>query len=98
MKLTPVGDHVIVKAVSREETSVSGIIIPDTVDKERAERGEVIAVGPGRELDGGKRSTMDVAVGNKVLFKKYSPDEVKIDGDEYLVIRMDDIMAIIEEA
>lgn len=96
MKLKPVGDHIIVKAVSAEETSASGIIIPDTVDKERSERGEVVAVGPGRELDGGKRSSMDVQVGNQVLFKKYAPDEVKIDGQEYLVIRMDDIMAIIE--
>ncbi|KKR03734.1 MAG: 10 kDa chaperonin [Candidatus Uhrbacteria bacterium GW2011_GWF2_39_13] len=96
MKLIPVGDHIIVKAVSREETSASGIIIPDTIDKERSERGEVIAVGPGRELDGGKRSTMEVSVGNKVLFKKYAPDEVKIDGAEYLIIRMDDVMAIIE--
>lgn len=96
MKLIPVGDHIIVKAVSREETSASGIIIPDTVDKERSERGEVIAVGPGRELDEGKRSTMEVNVGNKVLFKKYAPDEVKIDGQEYLIIRMDDVMAIIE--
>ncbi|NQV90616.1 co-chaperone GroES [Candidatus Uhrbacteria bacterium] len=96
MKLTPVGDHIIVKAVSREEVSASGIIIPDSIDKERSERGEVIAVGPGRELDGGKRSTMEVAIGNQVLFKKYAPDEVKIDGDEYLVIRMEDVMAIID--
>ena len=96
MKLTPVGDHIIVKGGSREEVSASGIIIPDTVDKERAERGEVIAVGPGRELDGGKRTNMEVAVGNQVLFKKYAPDEVKIEGEEYLVIRMDDVMAIVE--
>ena len=97
MKLIPVGDHLIVKAVSREETSTSGlIIIPETVDKERSERGEVIAFGPGRERDDGKRSTMEVTVGNKVLFKKYAPDEVKIDGQEYLIIRMDDVMAIIE--
>ena len=75
MKLRPVGDHIIVKAVSKEETSASGIIIPDTIDKERSERGEVIAVGSGRELEAGKRSAMDVAVGNQVLFKKYAPDE-----------------------
>ena len=96
MKLKPVGDHIIVKAISKEETSASGIIIPDTIDKERSERGEVIAVGPGRELEAGKRSAMDVAVGNQVLFKKYAPDEVKIDGGDFLVIRMDDIMAIVE--
>lgn len=96
MKLKPVGDHIIVKAISKEETSASGIIIPDTVDKERPERGEVVAVGPGRELEGGKRSAMELAVRDKVLFKKYAPDEVKIDGVEFLIIRMEDVMAIIE--
>lgn len=96
MKLTPVGDHIIVKAAVREEVTASGIIIPDTADKERPERGEVIAIGPGRELDGGKRSTMDVAVGNQVLFKKYAPDEVKVGEDTFLIIRMEDVMAIIE--
>ncbi len=96
MKLTPVSDHIIVKAVQKEETSAAGIIIPETVDKERAERGEVIAVGPGRALESGARSSMDVQVGQTVLFKKYAPDEVKVDGNEYLIIRMDDVMAIAE--
>lgn len=96
MQLRPIGDHLIVKAISKEEVSASGIIIPDTVDKERPERGEVIAVGPGKTLENGSRSTMDVAVGNKVVFKKYAPDEVKIDGVDYLVIRMDDVVAVIE--
>ncbi len=96
MKLKPVSDHIIVKAISKEETSASGIIIPDTIDKERSERGEVIAVGPGRELETGKRSSMDVVVGNKILFKKYAPDEVKVDKQEFLIIRMEDVMAIIE--
>ncbi|MDG1949412.1 MAG: co-chaperone GroES [bacterium] len=96
MKLTPVGDHVIVKAVSKEETSAAGIIIPDTIDKERSERGEVIAVGPGREFEAGKRSSMDVAVGQQILFKKYAPDEVKVDGQEFLIIQMSDVLAIIE--
>ncbi len=96
MQLRPIGDHLIVKAVSKEEVSASGIIIPDTVDKERPERGEVIAVGPGKTLENGTRSTMDVVVGNKVVFKKYAPDEVKIDGVDYLVIRMEDVVAVIE--
>ncbi len=96
MKLTPVGDHIIVKAVSKEETSAAGIIIPDTVDKERSERGEVVAVGPGRDLDNGSRSSMEVLSGQTVLFKKYAPDEVKVDGEEYLIIRMDDVLAVIE--
>ena len=97
MKLTPVGDHIIVKSAPREEVTASGIIIPDTADKERPERGEVIAVGPGRELDNSKRSTMDVAVGNQVLFKKYAPDEVKVEKETFLIIRMDDVLAIIEQ-
>ncbi len=96
MKLIPVGDHIIVTASPKEEMSKAGIIIPDTAQKERAERGEVIAVGPGRELDSGKRSSMEVSVGQKVLFKKYAPDEVKIEGVEYLVIRIEDVMAVIE--
>lgn len=96
MKVTPVSDHIVVKPVSKEETSAAGIIIPDTVDKERPERGEVIAVGPGRLLENGSRSQMDVSQGQVVLFKKYAPDEVKVEGEEYLIIRMDDVMAVIE--
>jgi chaperonin GroES len=96
MKLTPIGDHIIVKPLSKEETSTFGIIIPETIDKERPERGEVIAVGPGRELDSGKRGAMDVTVGQKVIFKKYAPDEVKMDKEEFLIIRMEDVMAVID--
>jgi chaperonin GroES len=97
MKLRPLGDHIIVKAVSKEETSKAGIIIPDTVNKERSERGEVIAIGPGRTLENGTQTSMDVKIGENVLFKKYAPDEVKVKDEEFLVIRMDDIMAVIEE-
>jgi len=75
---------------------IGGIIIPDTADKERPERGEVIAVGPGRELENGNRSSMPVAVGQIVLFKKYSPDEIKVEGEEFLVITLSDVMAIVE--
>lgn len=96
MQLRPIGDHLIVKPLAKEETSASGIIIPDTVQKERAERGEVVAVGPGRTLENGARSVVDVKVGDKVVFKKYSPDEVKIDGVEFLVIKADDVIAVIE--
>ncbi len=96
MQLRPVGDHLIVKPLAKEEKSVSGIIIPDTVDKERPERGEVVAAGPGKMLESGQRSPMDAKVGDKVVFKKYAPDEVKIDGVEYLVIKNDDVMAIVE--
>ncbi len=96
MKLRPIGDRVIVKAVPKEEMTKTGIILPETVDKERPEQGEVIAVGPGRLLENGSRAAMSLAVGNKILFKKYSPDEVKVDGVEYLVIAESDVMAVIE--
>src|SRR3989339_310806 len=92
MNIKPVSDHIVVKGVSKETMSASGIIIPETVNKERAERGEVIAVGPGRMLDNGTRSPMDVVVGQLVMFKKYAPDEVKMDGQEYLVIRSEDVI------
>ncbi len=96
MNIKPVSDHILVKGVSKEVMSASGIIIPETAQKERAERGEVIAVGPGRMLENGTRSAMEVTVGQTVMFKKYAPDEVKIDGQEYLVIRSEDVIAIIE--
>jgi chaperonin GroES len=96
MKLTPISDHIVVKPITAEEKSVSGIIIPDTVNKERPERGEVIAVGPGRELENGSRSKMEVQPGQTVLFKKYAPDEVKINNEEFLLIRMEDVMAVVE--
>jgi len=96
MKLIPVGDHIIVKAVKAEHVSPSGIIIPETVDKERPERGEVISVGPGRDLENGGKSSMSVKEGQVVLFKKYTPDEVKVDGETFLVLTMSDIMAIVE--
>ncbi len=96
MKLVPVGDHIIVKAVKAERLSPSGIIIPETIDKERPERGEVIAVGPGRELEDGKRASMPIIIGQVVLFKKYAPDEIKVDGQDLLVITLSDVMAIVE--
>lgn len=95
-KLKPLNDRVIVKAAAKEEKTKSGIILPETVDKEKPEQGTVIAVGPGKLLDNGSRATLTVAIGNKVLFKKYGPDEVKIDGEEFLVLDESDILAIIE--
>lgn len=96
MKLRPLGDRVIVKALGKEEKTQSGIILPDTVDKERPEQGTVVAVGPGKLLDQGTRAPMSVILGDKVVFKKYAPDEVKMDGEEYLVVAEGDIMAVIE--
>ena len=97
MNLRPLGDRVIVKPVAKEEMTKAGIYLPDTVDKERPEQGEIIAVGPGRLLDNGTRAVMSVKVGDKVVFKKYSPDEVKLDDVEYLVIAESDVMAVIEK-
>lgn len=95
-KLRPLGDRVIVKPVAKEEMTKTGIILPDTADKERPEQGEIIAVGPGRFLDNGQRAPMSLKVGDKIVFKKYSPDEVKVEDDEYLVISESDVMAVIE--
>lgn len=96
MKVKPLNDRVVVKPLGAEEVSKAGIILPETVDKEKPEKGEVVAVGPGKLLENGTRATLSVAVGNKVLFKKYSPDEIKVDGQEYLVLEESDILAIIE--
>ncbi len=96
MKIKPLSDNVIVKPSSKEEVTKSGIVIPDTVDKEKPERGEVIAIGPGKLLENGQRAQMSVKVGDKVMFKKYSPDEIEVDDEEFLVISQNDILAILE--
>jgi len=96
MKVRPLADRVLVKRVEEEEVKKSGIIIPDTA-KEKPQRGEVIAVGPGRLDEKGQRVPMEVKVGDKVLFSKYAGNEVKIEGEEYLIMREDDILAVIEE-
>lgn len=96
MQLKPIFDNIVVKKISMEEKTKSGIVLPDTIDKEKPQQGEVIAVGTGKILDNGTRSQMEVAVGNKVLFRKYAPDEIKIDGEEYLVMTQTDVIAIIE--
>ena len=96
MNIKPLGDNVVVKPVQEEEVTASGIVLPDTVDKEKKAEGEVVAIGPGKMLDNGQRSAMDVAVGNKVLFKKWGGDEVTVDGEEYKIVSHDDIMAIVE--
>jgi len=96
MKLKPLHDHVIIKAINEDEVTKAGIVLPDTVDKEKPEKGEVIAIGPGKLLDNGQRAVMGGKVGDKGMFKKYSPDEIKVDGKEYLIISESDIIAIIE--
>lgn len=96
MNLKPLHDHVIVKAITEDEITKSGIVLPDTVDKEKPEKGEVVAVGAGKLMDNGQRAPMSVKVGDKVMFKKYSPDEIKSEGKDYLVISEGDVIAIIQ--
>ncbi len=95
MKLRPLHDRVIVRRVEEEKMSSGGIVIPDNA-AEKPIRGEVIAVGNGKILDNGEQRALDVKTGDKVLFGKYSGTEVKVDDEELLVMREDDIMAIIE--
>lgn len=95
MNIKPLGDRVIIKPIAEDITTKSGIVLPETVEKEKAEKGEVLAVGPGRPLDNGTLAPMSVKVGDKVMFKKYSPDEIKIEGEEFLIISESDILAII---
>ena len=95
MQLKPLGDRLIVEPISADEVTKAGIILPDTVDKEKPERGTVVAVGPGKLLESGARLPMDLKVGDVVVFKKYSPDEIKIDDKEYLILSESDIMAVV---
>ncbi len=94
--IKPLSDHVFIEPVEDETTTESGIVIPDTADKERPMKGKVVAVGEGKRDDDGKLIPMSVKVGDMVLFKKYGPDELEVDGKTYLVGEESDILAIIE--
>ncbi len=96
MKIRPLQDRVIVKRLAEEEKTKGGIIIPDTA-KEKPQEGKVIAVGKGKVADDGKLIKLDVKAGDRILFSKYAGTEVKIDGEEHLIMREDDVLAIIEE-
>src|SRR5690625_2726911 len=95
MKLKPLGDRVVVKPIEQEETTAGGIVLPDTA-KEKPQQGEVLAVGTGKLLDNGERVALDVKVGDKVLYAKYGGTEIKQDGETYLILRENDILAISE--
>jgi chaperonin GroES len=95
VRLRPLGDRVVVKALAREAVTRSGIVLPDTAT-EKPQEGEVLAVGSGKVLDNGKRSTLEVQVGQRVLFAKYAGTEVKVEGQEYLILRESDIVGILE--
>lgn len=92
IKLRPLDDRVVVKRLEAEEKTAGGIILPDNA-KEKPQRGEVVAVGPGKLLDSGTRATPDIAVGDTIIFGKYSGTEVKVDGVELLIMRENDILA-----
>ena len=94
MKIRPLHDRVIVKRLEEERKSAGGIVIPDNV-AEKPDQGEVIAVGPGKRNEDGKREPLDVKVGDRILFGKYSGTTVKIEGTEYLVMREEDIMGVV---
>jgi len=96
MDIKPLHDNVVLEPLDAEKTTKSGIVLPETADKEKPEKGEVLAVGPGKRSENGQILPMGVKAGDKVLFKKYSPDEIKIDGKEYLLISESDILAILE--
>ncbi len=94
-KVRPLRDRILVKRVEEEEVRRGGIIIPDTA-KEKPQEGKVIAVGGGKILDNGQKVALDVKVGDRILFAKYSPSEVKIEDEEYLILREDDVLGVIE--
>lgn len=97
MKIEPLYDKVVIKPLDEEEVTASGIVLPETVDKEKPMQGTVVAVGAGRREEGGQITPLKVKVGDKVLFTKYAPDEVEIDDEEYLVIEEDKILGIIRD-
>ena len=91
-KLQPLADRLVVKPMAKEEVTRSGIVIPDTA-KEKPHEGEVVAVGPGRVTDDGKRVEMDVKVGDIIIFAKYGGTEIKLDGEEFIILRESDVLA-----
>ena len=95
MNLRPLADRIVVKLIEQEEEKRGGIIIPDTA-KEKPEKGEVIAIGPGKLLDNGTRAPMEVKKGDKVIFQKYGGHEIKVDGKEIMILNESDVMAVVE--
>ena len=96
VNIKPLEDRIVVKAVEAEQTTASGLVIPDTA-KEKPQEGEVVAVGPGRVDDSGNRVPMDISVGDKVIYSKYGGTEVKFGGQELLILSARDVLAIVEK-
>jgi chaperonin GroES len=95
-RLRPLGDRVVIEPIPREDMTKSGIVLPDTA-KEKPQEGKVIAVGPGKTLDDGKREAIDVKTGDKVLYAKYAGTEFKLEGEDLLIVSQKDILAIVED-
>jgi len=98
MEIKPLADHILIEPLSEENKTKTGILLPETAEKERPEQGRVIAVGPGSRTDDGTRVPLEVKPGDKVLFTKYGPSEIKVDDTEYLIAKEEDILAIVEES
>ncbi|HBU07071.1 MAG TPA: co-chaperone GroES [Candidatus Magasanikbacteria bacterium] len=96
MNIKPLGDRVLVKPIKEEEVTASGILLPETVDKEKKMEGEVVAVGPGKLLENGSRAIMEVKVGDKVIFEKWGGEEVKVGKEEYKILSVEKILAVVE--
>jgi len=96
MNLKPLSNHLFIEPIEEEKTTSSGIVLPETAEKEKPIKGKVLAVGPGKLNEKGERLAMSVKINDIVLFKKYGPDEIEIDGKKYLVGDEDDILAILE--
>ena len=97
MKIRPLYDRIVVKRIEEKETTCNGIIIPDSA-KEKPQEGEVVAVGKGKRLEDGKVVALDVQVGDRILFGKYSGSEIKLDGEEYMIMREDEVLGILDRA
>jgi len=96
LNLKPLGSRLIIKPIIENEKTKSGIILPDTVDKEKPIKGEVLAIGPGKTLENGQREKIDLKVGDKILFEKYGSDEYKVNEEEFLVVEYDKVVAVIK--
>lgn len=96
MNFKPLSNHLLIEPLEEQKTTKSGIVIPDTAEKERPTRGKIVAAGPGKTDEKGERVAMSVKVGDIVLFKKYGPDEIELDGKKYLVGDEDDVLGIVE--
>ena len=97
MAIQPLHDRIVVEAAAKEEKTAGGIILPDTA-QEKPQRGKVLAVGPGKRLDSGQLAPIDLSVGETVLYGKYGGTEVKVDGQDYIILRAEDVLAVVEGA